>query len=364
MISPQSFDDVFRYYSPKKAPFLHQMRAEVLQQKPFKGLRIAHNIPLVNNTLMKIACLVAGGAEVSVTCPSFLQAHDSAIAVLHNESIEYVPTPADFAGRSFDMLLDCNAELGAVLTPTVGAIEVTQGGANRYRAMHPNYPVISVDDSLTKQIETCIGTGEGMARALEMLLPDRINDIQQIGIFGFGKVGKGIAFALKRRQKNVTIFEPNTQSREVAKSLSFKTYNVDKHTVYQHLPSLDCIITATGIENCMSLSFDDEPFRGKILTNVGVTNEWGSKFAAHPLLLNEGWPINFLLDDPTPMEYIDPVMYAHNLSVFALKSTPPGVYALEDSIDTQIVERWKAFHPDLYAGNEILLKKESDIVTT
>lgn len=93
---------------------------------PLIGFTILHNVPLVENTLLKIACLVVSGAKVTVTNPSFMSARATAIAALQNDGITYVENIHSLRGTSFDFYLDCGAELYQALgRPRLGAVELT-----------------------------------------------------------------------------------------------------------------------------------------------------------------------------------------------------------------------------------------------
>ncbi len=66
----------FAHYPQTDAPFMHRQFSEWGETRPLAGLRIVHHVPVVTNTLLKIACLAAAGAEVTVTNPhSFCAAH-------------------------------------------------------------------------------------------------------------------------------------------------------------------------------------------------------------------------------------------------------------------------------------------------
>ncbi len=105
-------------------------------------------------------------------------------------------------------------------------VELTQTDPALYKNL--NFPVITVDHSLTKSIETSLGTGDSLVRLihrlarqsmtvlmsqavilgshpdffhlpvlLSMLSMARLFSHHQFMIFGYGKVGKGIVNALE-----------------------------------------------------------------------------------------------------------------------------------------------------------------------
>ena len=73
----------FHDYPQSNAPFMHQQLAEWTATRPLAGLRVLHHVPVVPNTLLKIACLIEAGADVTVTNPSsFCKANPTAVASL------------------------------------------------------------------------------------------------------------------------------------------------------------------------------------------------------------------------------------------------------------------------------------------
>ncbi|HAT9492068.1 TPA: adenosylhomocysteinase, partial [Legionella pneumophila subsp. pneumophila] len=93
-------------YHPQIAPFMHLQINEWGKNRPLEGVKILHHVPLVPNTLLKIAALVAANAEVTVTNPaSFCQAHPDAITCLHKSGIPYVENLDLLRDETFDVYL-------------------------------------------------------------------------------------------------------------------------------------------------------------------------------------------------------------------------------------------------------------------
>jgi adenosylhomocysteinase len=57
-------------------------------------------------------------------------------------------------------------------------------------------------------------------------------------------------------------------------------------------------------------------------------------------------PINFILQDATPIKHIDPILYAHNLAAVELVTNPSyqGFRNLAEDIDQEIITQWCQFH--------------------
>ncbi len=125
-----------------------------------------------------------------------------------------------FAGP-FDLTLDTCAEMAGHCSPTIGASELTLTGELLYRALAPAYPVISVDASRVKRVEDAIGSADGLVRALTALIPEPLTSGPYV-VFGFGKVGLGIAHRLAGLSPaGVTIVETSAIAMDLAKRLGY-----------------------------------------------------------------------------------------------------------------------------------------------
>jgi len=107
-----------------------------------------------------------------------------------------------------------------------------------------------------------------------------------------------------------------------------------------------CVVTCTGIKDVISDSYRREPFVGKVLANVGTHDEFGHKFAPEETLFNKR-PINFCLEEPTTVQFLDPAFYAHNKAIQLLIGSdplPPGVVPFPRDLDEDILQRWCSHH--------------------
>lgn len=341
----QIFHGVFSKYPETHAPFLHAQFAEWQETKPLHNLRILHHVPVVNNTLLKIACLVAAGAEVTVTNPDFMKPSFSTLQALADEKIRFVSDLRRLKQESFDIYLDCgNALHQALGSPRIGAIELTGTGDQLYRQSSLDFPVISIDRSLTKQLETVFGMAASTARALTKLT-GHPPAYQHWLVFGFGKIGRGLAYLCMKNGIKISIIEPLATSREQAIQLGINAIDAHDITAVQDaLQSADIILTATGGADALQ-AYHKDWFNGKTLANLGILDEFGPRFNTDEVLFGKQ-PINFALDDPTPIEFIDPEMYVHNdAATLLLDATPSdGVHSLPANYDQQIIHRWCDFH--------------------
>lgn len=331
----------FQLYPQDKAPFLHEQLAEWTQSKPLLGLDVLHHVPLVPNTLLKIACLVSAGANVVVTNPNFMSAHPAAIRALSDADILYVEDLSTLRGKDFDLYFDCGAELYQKLgSPRKGAIELTGSGDQYYRQQKLSFPVVSIDRTYTKQLETIFGCAESASQAIVKLTD--INLVKQSWmVFGFGKIGRGLAYYCVNNQVPVVVVDKDENVRRSAESFGIKTIDPNEDEKIQFgLSQSDLVVTATGCGNILS-RYPKNWFAGKLLVNMGVLDEFGPNFQAHEVLNNK-LPVNFVLDDPTPIEYIDPELYAHNIASLELLNShlPCGVNDLSRKTDQEIISTW------------------------
>lgn len=336
----------FQKYPKTEAPFMHEQLAEWRNTRPLAGLRIIHHVPLVTNTLLKIACLLEAGAEITVTNPSdFCYAHPQAVSSLKEAKIRYVENTRSLHGESFDLYFDCGAQLYQFLgKPKVGAIELTGSRDRFYSQQTLDFPVISVDRTLTKQLETVFGCAESSQMALSQLTG--INPIETSWvIFGFGKIGRGLAYFCVQNKVPVVIVDPDAHQRNLARNLGIKAIDPHDFTQLERvLMDANIVITATGKKAIMN-DYPHSWFSGKILANLGVYDEFGPQFSDDEVL-NHKMPINFILNDPTPMKYIDPEFYLHNLAGLTLlkEKITAGVHGIPSSVDRNLLQRWCDYH--------------------
>ncbi|WP_230309950.1 NAD(P)-dependent oxidoreductase [Legionella pneumophila] len=261
-------------YHPQIAPFMHLQINEWDKNRPLEGVKILHHVPLVPNTLLKIAALVAANAEVTVTNPaSFCQAHPDAITCLHNSGIAYVENLDLLRDETFDVYMDCGGQLHQRLgRPLTGAIELTGSGDQYYRSLKTlDFPVISIDHTMTKQLETVFGCAESSHQAIQKLTgvdPTNKNWL----IFGFGKIGRGLAYFCLEHQVPVTVVDSSVHQCDLAFNLGIEAIRPEEHDKLEKaVAKADIILTATGGKNIMS-EYPRAWFDGKILGNLGAVD--------------------------------------------------------------------------------------------
>lgn len=308
-----------RYQEYEYPALLYQYR-KWEQEKPFVGKKLLDGTPVFANTLLKYAALIAGGAELSIGYSEKIPYDPEIIAFLQKLGIpclDHLPAPG-----TFDVIMDCNG-VYRDCKPTYGFVELTRSGA--YRFAESKDPVILVDDSRIKAIETCLGTGEGFLRGMRHL---GYQDFQgkKIVVFGCGKVGRGVVFYAGRAGADVVaVDDPSVVANHTGGSLLSR---FEREKILAHLQQAWCVVSCTGMASALADEAYLEILRNgtQIVVNMGVEDEWGPGLP-WKRVLNRKQPLNFILPEPTLLRYIDPTMALHSYAALELiRSKPiPGI---------------------------------------
>lgn len=338
------FDEIVNScYTIAEYPALSSFLREWGFSRPFMGLRILVATPVFRNTLLEYRALIAGGADLVVGVAG--SDEDGAVAkmpcdpgivdLLRENGIPVVGVQEaldlEAAGRGFDLVLDCAGQF-AKLSPKFGFVELTRSGVQFYEGSA--HPVYVADSGLVKRIETSLGTGEGYVRALRQLGygsssasgndgagnaiagNDGAGDFsgKKFVVFGSGKVGQGIVLQLLRSGATVDVVtDTNFGSNAFldANGVPVTDCN-DAGAVAALVRAADFVVTATGVKGAL-----DKPDltaallkSQAVLANMGVEDEYGPNIPASRVLAEKS-PLNFILEEPTHLKYIDASLALH-----------------------------------------------------
>ncbi len=305
------------HYSEKEFPALHAQYQSWKSVRPFSGKRILDATPLFRNTMAKYLALIAGGAELAVAVDPRIP-HDPAVAeMLPRFGIEVLsPVPET---ERFDAVLDC-AGIHAAIPSEYGYVELTRSGLVRYETC--SQPVFLADEGRIKRIETSLGTGDGFYRGMKHF---GYGDFagKKIVVFGFGKVGSGAVLAALSHGASVTVVD---DLRRVLLPPGVAGAPLDDpEAIERAVRSAWCVVTATGIRHALCGKFDLNILRDSeaLIANLGVEDEFGDAIPAERVL-NRKMPLNFVLEEPTHLKYIDPTMALDNYGALLLISGKLG----------------------------------------
>ena len=347
-------------YEKNEYPALAALESEWTHTRPFDGFRVLVATPIYRNTMTEYRALVAGGADLLV---GFSGMNDPDVVDFMRKWGVPVVTPAEMLeaesrGEFVDLVLDCAGPF-AVLHPKIGFVELTRSGVHYYK--NAEKPVYVADSGIVKRIETSLGTGDGYFRALEKLGFGGDFEGKKLLVFGSGKVGSGIALQGVRRGCNVTVVtdlkrgqsqtanSENAEHSAAPETMPAGDFSavleqndvavVDCHdyaAVASLIKNADFIVTATGVKNALAAPELTEALLSTkaTLANMGVEDEYGEAVPAEKVLNDKG-PLNFILEEPTHLKYIDTSLALH--AALAERLVQEAA-TLEDSSDAASAE--------------------------
>lgn len=299
------------FYDENEFPALLNQAKEWKESTPFAGLKILDGTCLFRNTLSKHLALLCGGADLTVTYGRGIP-YDPSLPLLAESFGIKVVGPETNLG-TFDAVLDCGGVCKSV-SSRLGYVELTRSGLYHYQ--NAEQPVFSADNGRIKEIETGIGTGDGFRRALTALgYPEMIG--RKIVVFGCGKVGFGVIF--RAVEEGAEVYVVDDLSRVPLPPGVIGVDRFDLKAVENALEGAWAVVSATGIKEALRGMFNPQRLieSSTLIINMGVEDEWGSEIPDERVLCHKK-AINFVLEEPTRLRYIDPTMALHNAGVLAL----------------------------------------------
>lgn len=329
-------------------PILRALIQRYADERPFAGLRVACSHILVRNSLAVVEALHAGGAELVLCDAHHSPAADAVEAELAAAGVRVLPVAE--AAQAADIFVDVNAVLGRLRTPRAAA-EVTRTGVLHYARI--DCPVVSADDCKSKRIEGFFGTGDGFVRAWAQLRSGDPLPGKRAVLFGYGKIGRGVARRARAAGLQVTVVDAGPAARQLAAGEGFETFDAAPEPALQAaLAAAEIVISVTGQPGIHSRLLPPAWLRTNhpVLVSLGAEDEYGTAFEASEILGGKAVPLNFHLAQPTLNRYVDPPLAAHVLALEAWALAPgayaPGVHPLPEAMDRWILTEWRRAWPD------------------
>ncbi|MBN2502592.1 MAG: hypothetical protein JXB38_17560 [Anaerolineales bacterium] len=345
----QFFADPANVAEKQSLPVLRALTERYADEKPFAGLKVALGYLLVRNSMIVFEAVWRGGAEI-VIADAF--ASPATAPVLADLARYDVPVySVEQAVEQTDLYMDINCVLGRVKAPAA-AVEITRTGVHHYEQIA--CPVVSADNCRAKKIEGFFGTGNSFGRAWNQLRPGDSLAGKRSVQFGYGKIGRGVAFQIRKAGMAVTVVDPSPAARAKAEADGFVALDFEAVPALQKaLGQADVIISVTSIPDIHSAS--EVPaawFRANrpVLVNLGAQDEFGADFADAEILGGREIPLNFHLAQPTLNRYVDPPLAAHVLALETLvqqrADLENGIHPLPPEMDAWLLQTWRASWPD------------------
>ena len=380
----QSLWDAYEKHIPLKDRYcLHQLEIDWAERKPLKDKRVLVNVHLTRITLALITALLRSGARVEVTASPELVIHQNALQALLAAKIPFLAAIPDEKKRGYyDIVYDCGAGMKGIVSND-GMAELTQTSPEIYNTML--FPVITVDSSKTKAIETGLGTGDSFVRVIHHLVRqsiaalvlnwkalddssphhslylttllnlinvDQLFSKNKFMIFGFGKVGKGIISALENAgvlKKNIFVVDisPEAYMEAMKQGYSGLLLNgcdpgsIEK--IKKVLMGIWAVVTATGVEGAISQHFSQSDFdHVAVLANMSTKDDFGFRFSSKRILHGKKLA-NFMLDAPTEVKYLDAIFALFLMAGEELLTNPVlknGLNTISPALDQAVLTNW------------------------
>lgn len=342
------FDTPAQVAEKEELPLLRALIERYAEERPFAGARVATSHVLVRNSMVVVEALAVGGADV-LLCDAFRSPAAQAV----RWELERLGVPVlsvEQASEAADLFLDVNAILGRARVPRAAA-EVTRTGILHYEDIP--CPVISADDCRAKHIEGFFGTGEAFLRAWRQLRPGDPPEGKRVLQFGYGKIGRGVAYQTRKAGLQVIVAEVGRAARARAELDGFETLAaLPNPALKRALEATDIVLAVTGRPGALGASLPPDWLRagGAVLVNLGAEDEYGPPFKDEEILGGKAVPLNFHLARPTLNRYVDAPLAAHALALEAWARQPEaygvGVHPLPVEMDRWLVTEWHKAWPD------------------
>lgn len=309
------------FYAAAEFPVLRHQYAEWQDTRPLAGLRVLDVTPIFRNTLAKYLALAFAGADVVLAQTPLLMNDPTLCKFLPNLGFE-LTKEAENEGE-FDVIFDCGG-IHAAMNPSLGFVELTRSGMEKFT--DSKKPVFLADAGRIKEIETCLGTGESFLRGMAHFeKPSLVG--KRLVVFGYGKVGRGIVMYALRAGAIITVIDSLDKSKGLPEDVEFVPLD-NTLLVESALRKAFCVVTVTGQRNALVGKVDLPALVNSdtLLANMGVEDEYGDEVPAERVL-NRKFPLNFALEEPTLIRYIETIMALDNAGAVELvrgKGTLPS----------------------------------------
>ncbi|HXV83011.1 MAG TPA: NAD-binding protein [Candidatus Binatia bacterium] len=223
-------------------PISRDVSERMAAEKPFQGVPVVLGHFIALNSVALFEPLWRGGADITICTP--FQSSQTPSLVRQLQAYGFPIQPVEQAINAGDYFVDVAGLLGMRRTPK-GAIEVTRTGDDVYASL--SCPSISIDQSRLKYLEDFLGAGESFVRGWYHLRPDDQLAGKHIVLFGYGKVGRGVAFYCRKAGAHVSVIDINPAVVTKAGGDGFEAIDpMDKSRLQSTLSEANIVIGATG----------------------------------------------------------------------------------------------------------------------
>ena len=368
----------------RNMPVLRRIEKELIEEKPFDGMKIAISVHVEAKTACLARALARGGAQVAITGCNPLSTQDDVAAALaetegisvytiHGDSesdyirhlkmtLEFGPDIVIDDGGDLAMLL--HSDMKDLVPGIIGGCEETTTGVHRLEILKDQgqllYPVIAVNDARCKHLfDNRFGTGQSVWTGI-MATTNLVVAGKTVVVAGYGMCGRGVAMRAKGLGAKVIVTEIDPVKACEALMEGYSVMTMDEAA-----PLGDFFVTVTGCKDvivkrhfemmkdgavcCNAGHFDCEVSvkeLGQIATEVSELrhNVKGYKLANGNTVcvIAEGRLVNLASGDGHPVEIMDMsfALQAQSARYVAANrgKLPVDVIMTPDEIDNRVAE--------------------------
>ncbi|MCQ2533200.1 MAG: adenosylhomocysteinase [Clostridia bacterium] len=271
----------------RNMPVLRAIEKELIEEQPFKGLKISVSVHVEAKTACLARALARGGADVALTGCNPLSTQDDVAAALastgmhvytihgdnEEEYIKHLSMALSFGpdividdGGDFAMLL--HSSLKDLVPNIIGGCEETTTGVHRLEILEKEnkllYPVVAVNDARCKHLfDNRFGTGQSVWTAI-MATTNLVVAGKTVVVAGFGMCGRGVAMRAKGLGAKVIVTEIDPVK---ACEAIMEGYQV--MTMEEAAPLGDFFVTVTGCKDVITAKHFDLMKDGAVCCNAG-----------------------------------------------------------------------------------------------
>lgn len=258
-------------------PLMEILGKHLKKEGSLKGVKVGWHCHLTQLTFLTAKALVDGGAKLFLSEVNSATTDDEAVESIRNlgakvycgsDSPEKVlqHSPQVLTDTGF-VIIDRYLSMKESERPSsvIAASEITTSGVEKLRACK-NLPiaVVNINAGLLKaRIENFHGVGDGVVDLLRRLTGRSLSGLNAV-VVGYGPVGSGVAFHLRKEGGLVNVVDNDPVRRLIA--------HFDGFAVKELMASLedaDIIVTATGKKNIITEPQWHASRDGAIFLNVG-----------------------------------------------------------------------------------------------
>ena len=367
----------------RNMPVLRAIEKELIEEQPFKGMKIAVSVHVEAKTACLARALARGGADVALTGCNPLSTQDDVAAALAKAGMhvytihgdneeEYInhlkmalaiePDIVIDDGGDFAMLL--HSDMKELVPKIIGGCEETTTGVHRLEILEKEdkllYPVVAVNDARCKHLfDNRFGTGQSVWTAI-MATTNLVVAGKTVVVAGFGMCGRGVALRAKGLGAKVIVTEIDPVKACEAIMEGYQVMTMDEAA-----PVGDIFVTVTGCKDVIVRRHFENMKDGAICCNAGHfdcevnikelseaakdSKELRNNIIGYELpngnticILAEGRLVNLASGDGHPVEIMDMsfALQAQSARYIAKygKDLEKKVYQTPEEIDNRVAE--------------------------